>query len=250
MPKNFDKASHFKIDMNAIDLKQYGKITDATVTDTSVDVTFKHNWSFEATGTGITFTPGVDGELPTVTGGTIETLTIDGPGKFDFSVTGLGMSADAYFDTLVNFKTAEVMALVLAGDSTVVGSGFADNLFGGDGNDTIEGGAGRDRIAGNAGDDILKGGTGGDTLIGGDGVDSFVFEASSGKDVVADFDGTVDVLDLTATGFTGTLQDLLDSAKVGHGAHDGDLTLSLGGGATIRLVDVDVSELNGTNVLL
>jgi Ca2+-binding RTX toxin-like protein len=250
MPKNFDKTSHFKIDMNAIDLKQYGKITDADVTDTSVDVTFKHNWSFDATGTGITFTPGADGELPTVTGGTIETLTIDGPGKFGFSVTGLGMTADAYFDTLVNFKTEQVMELVLAGDSTIVGSGFADNLFGGDGNDTIEGGAGRDKIAGQLGDDTLKGGAGGDWLIGGEGADSFVFEASSGKDVVADFDGTVDVLDLTATGFSGTLEELLDGAKAGNGSHDGDLTLSLGDGSTIRLVDVDISELNETNVLL
>jgi Ca2+-binding RTX toxin-like protein len=247
MSKN---SSHFKIDMNAIDLKQYGKITDAEVTDTSVDVTFKHNWSFGATGTGITFTPGEEGALPTVTGGTIETLTIDGPGKFGFSVTGLGMTADTYFDTLVDFKTAKVMALVLAGDSTITGSGFADNLFGGDGNDTIGGGAGRDKLAGQIGDDILMGGTGGDWLIGGDGADSFVFEAMSGKDVVADFDGTVDVLDLTASGFAGTLDELLDGAKVGHGAHEGDLTLSLGGGASIRLVDIDVSELNETNVLL
>ena len=250
MQKNFDNARHFKIDMNAIDLKQYGKITDADVSDTSVDVTFKHNWSFEATGTGITFTPGEDGGRPTVTGGTIETLTIDGPGKFGFSVTGLGMTADTYFDTLVDFKTAKVMALVLAGDSTVTGSGFADNLLGGDGNDTIEGGAGRDKLEGQIGDDILKGGTGGDWLIGGEGADSFVFEASSGKDVVADFDGTVDFLDLTASGFSGTLEELLDGAKVGQGATDGDLILSLGGGASIRLVDVDVSELNETNVLL
>ena len=142
------------------------------------------------------------------------------------------------------------MELVLAGDSTVVGSGFADNLFGGDGNDTIEGGAGRDRLSGQVGDDIIKGGTGGDWLIGGDGADHFVFEAMSGKDVVADFDGAVDVLDLTASGFTGTLQDLLDTAKVGKGAQDGDLILSLGDGATMRLVDVDASALTETNVLL
>lgn len=247
MSKN---ASHFKIDMNAIDLKQYGKITDAEVTDTSVDVTFKHNWSFEATGNGITFAPGEEGALPTVTGGTIETLTIDGPGKFGFSVTGLGMTADTYFDTLVDFKTAKVMALVLAGDSTILGSGFADNLFGGDGNDTVEGGAGRDKLSGQIGDDILNGGTGSDLLIGGDGADSFIFETTSGKDVVADFDATVDVLDLSASGFAGTLEELLDGAKVGQGAHEGDLTLSVGGGASIRLEDVDVSELTETNVLL
>lgn len=250
MPKNFDKGSHFKIDMDAIDLKQYGKITDAEVTDTAIDVTFKHNWSFEATGTGITFISGGDGGWPDVTGGTIDTLTIDGPGRHEFSVSGLDISADAYFDTLVNFKTAKMLSLVLTGDSSVFGSGFADNLFGGDGSDTIEGGAGRDRLSGQSGDDVLNGGTGGDWLIGGDGADHFVFEAGSGKDVVADFDAATDFLDLTASGFTGTLQDLLDTAKVGHGAHHGDLTLSLGDGTTIRLVDVDASELTDINVLL
>lgn len=251
MPKNVDKASHFKIDMGEIDLKQYGKITDFDVTETTIDVTFKHKWEFDATGTGITFTPG-EGEnsLPDVTGGTIETLTIDGPGKFGFSVTGLGMSADTYFDTLVNFKTAKFMSLVLAGDSTITGSGFADLLFGGLGNDTIEGRAGRDKILGQGGDDILKGGTGGDRLIGGVGLDTFVFETNSGKDVVTDFDGTTDILDLTASNFTGTLEDLLASAKEGHGAHAGELILKLGAGATINLIGVDVSDLNETNVLV
>jgi Ca2+-binding RTX toxin-like protein len=242
--------NHFKFDMNGIDLKQDGKITDYDVTDTDVSVTFKHNWTFDATGTGITFTDGENGDLPTVTGGTIDSLTIDGPGKYDISISGLDMSAAALFDTLAHFKSAKLLSLVLGGDSTISGSGFADNLIGGDGNDTISGNAGRDRLSGGNGNDTLNGGKDGDLLIGGAGNDTFVFGAHSGKDVVTDFDASSDVLDLTGSGYAGTLQDLLDTAKTGHGPHAGELTLDLGHGSTITLHDVDVSTLTDTNVLL
>jgi len=246
MPKKSD--SHFKIDMNGIDLKQYGKITDSTVTDTEISVEFKHNWTFDAIGTGIVFID--NGGVPSVTAGTIESLSIDGPGKHDFSISGLAMSATDFLNTLVNFKSAQFLSLVLGGDSTISGSGFADNLIGGDGADTISGKAGRDRISGGAGDDILDGGRNGDVLIGGEGSDTFVFGAASGKDVVKDFDAAADILDLTGSGFTGTLQDLVDGAKVGHGAHAGTLTLVLGHGNTITLHDVDASMLTDLNVLI
>jgi Ca2+-binding RTX toxin-like protein len=248
MPNKSD--SHFKIDMNGIDLKQYGKITDATVTETEISVEFKHNWTFDATGTGITFTDDGDGSVPTVTAGTIESLTIDGPGKHDFSISGLAMPAADYLNTLVNFKSAQLLTLVLASDSTVSGSGFSDNLIGGAGIDTISGNAGRDRISGGIGDDVIDGGKNGDVLIGGDGIDTFVFGAKSGKDVVMDFDAATDVLDLTGSGFTGTLEDLVDGAKVGHGAHAGELTLILGSGNTITLHDVDATTLTELNVLI
>lgn len=250
MSQNGDKTSHFKFDMDGIDLKQYGKITDHDVTDTEISVTFKHNWTFDATGTGITFTDGEDGSLPTVTAGTIQALTIDGPGKHDLSISGLDISAAAFFDTLEHFKTAKMLSLLLGGDSTISGSGFADNLVGGDGNDTISGNGGRDRISGGGGNDILNGGKDGDLLIGGAGSDTFIFGAHSGKDVVADFDASTDLLDLTGSGYAGTLQDLIDTAKVGHGSHAGDLTLVLGHGSTITLHDVDASTLTDANVLL
>ena len=247
MSKNFDV--NFKVDMNGIDLKQLGKITDHTISDTELSVTFKHNWTFAATGSDIQFTD--DGvSLPTVTGGTIDALTVDGPGKADFSISGLDMSADTFFNTLVDFKSAKLLALVLNGDETVSGSGFNDNLFGGIGNDSILGNAGRDKIAGGAGDDILNGGKDGDLLIGGEGSDTFVFAKHSGKDLVTDFDGSADVLDLTATGYASTVDDLLGSAKSGHGHHAGDVTLDLGHGATITLHDVAVADLNSTNILL
>ena len=246
MPNKSD--SHFKIDMNGIDLKQYGKITDSTVTDTEISVEFKHNWTFDATGTGIVFTDNGDGSVPTVTAGTIESLSIDGPGKHDFSISGLSMSAADFLNTLVDFKSAKFLNLVLGGDSTISGSGVADNLIGGA--DNISGNAGRDRISGGIGDDILDGGKNGDILVGGEGGDTFVFTTASGKDVVMDFDAAADVLDLTGSGFAGTLQDLVDGAKVGHGAHSGELTLVLGHGSSITLHDVDASSLTDLNVLI
>lgn len=250
MTKTSDKSSRFEIDMNSIDLKHYGKITDAVVTDTDVSVTFKKHWAFDASGTGITFTPDEEGGLPTVTGGSIQSLSIDGPGKHNFSISGLEMDATAFFDTLVDYKSAKFLNLVLGGDSTITGSGFADNLLGGSGSDAIYGNAGRDRLSGGTGDDVLNGGKDADVLVGGAGNDTFVFKTHSGKDAVADFDPATDFLDLTGSGYAGTLEDLIDNSKVGHGSHAGDLTLNLGHGATITLNDVAALSLTDSNVLL
>jgi Ca2+-binding RTX toxin-like protein len=49
--------------------------------------------------------------------------------------------------------------------------GGADDAFGGQGNDRIEGGAGNDDLSGEEGNDIILGGTGNDRLSGGDGND-------------------------------------------------------------------------------
>ena len=249
MSADFGESKNFKVDMNALDLKQLGNITDYNVTDTEVSFTFKHNWTFTATGSDIQFTPNDSGP-PTITGGTIDTLSFDGPGKSDFSISGLDMSATTLASTLEDFKSAKFLSLVLGADATISGSGFRDNLFGGDGSDTINGNAGRDKIAGGAGDDILNGGKDADVLTGGDGSDTFVFGMHSGKDVVTDFDASADVLDLTGAGYKGSLEDLLGSATTGHGHHSSDLTLDLGHGSTITLHDVAVADLNSTNVLL
>jgi Ca2+-binding RTX toxin-like protein len=57
------------------------------------------------------------------------------------------------------------------GDDSVVGSAYADSLFGGDGNDTISGNAGDDRIYGGRGNDTLSGGDGNDDIYGNHGED-------------------------------------------------------------------------------
>ncbi|MFC3170273.1 hypothetical protein [Paracoccus fontiphilus] len=64
-----------------------------------------------------------------------------------------------------------------------------------------EGRGGNDRIIGADGDDTLNGGAGNDRLTGGEGRDLFI--ASPGRDVITDFEDGVDMLDLSAFGFSG-----------------------------------------------
>ena len=58
------------------------------------------------------------------------------------------------------------------GDDTLNGDDGNDSLWGGDGNDTLNGDAGNDRLYGESGNDTLNGGSGLDILVGGDGGDS------------------------------------------------------------------------------
>ena len=56
----------------------------------------------------------------------------------------------------------------------VLGSGFADEIFGDGGDNWIDGGEGDDLIDGRSGDDRLYGSDGDDTLIGGEGADLLI----------------------------------------------------------------------------
>lgn len=87
-----------------------------------------------------------------------------------------------------------------SGNDTLIGKAGADTLNGNDGNDTMHGGADNDTLNGGSAADLLHGGTGNDTLnggdgldtlYGGDGLDTFVFETASAfnnVDVIKDFD--------------------------------------------------------------
>ena len=59
-----------------------------------------------------------------------------------------------------------------AGDNTVAGTAYADQLYGAHGNDTLVGNAGDDQLQGDDGADILQGGAGNDRLDGGAGADT------------------------------------------------------------------------------
>ncbi|MFU8882429.1 MAG: hypothetical protein ACNA7Q_08685, partial [Rhodobacterales bacterium] len=71
-------------------------------------------------------------------------------------------------------------------------------LFGADGDDLLLGGAGDDTLSGGAGDDTLIGGAGNDWLVGGEGADQFVFRSGFGRDVIADFEPGIDVINFAA----------------------------------------------------
>jgi Ca2+-binding RTX toxin-like protein len=116
----------------------------------------------------------------------------------------------------------------------VVGTGFADKIFGGNHSNTLSGGAGDYLLAGGAGNDTIYGGTGADDLFGGSGADVFQFKtltdskvAVGGRDTIFDFSRVAgDKIDLSAidadgatpgdeaftfigaTGFTGTAGEL------------------------------------------
>ena len=88
----------------------------------------------------------------------------------------------------------------------ITGSGFNDTLTGGNLADTIIGGQGNDILNGGSGNDTLTGGSGNDTLTGGAGADRFVFNSSSeALDTITDFSITDDFINVSATGFGGSL---------------------------------------------
>src|SRR5690606_17167631 len=81
--------------------------------------------------------------------------------------------------------SANIENLFLTGSAAIDGAGNAlDNYIAGNGAaNTIHGGGG---------DDTIVGGTGDDILIGGTGDDKYVFDASSGSDVVDNAEGGFD----------------------------------------------------------
>ena len=64
-----------------------------------------------------------------------------------------------------------------------------EGVLGTGANDTLIGDGGANLFYGSDGDDLLEGGEGDDTLSGDGGEDVFVFDASSGLDVITDFEG-------------------------------------------------------------
>jgi Ca2+-binding RTX toxin-like protein len=101
----------------------------------------------------------------------------------------------------------------------VIGTQFADQLYGGGhanrieaggGNDYVFGFLGNDRLIGQGGDDTVEGGEGNDLVTGGPGSDTFVLDAPSGTsaDIITDFVKGEDLLAFHALDYglpTGTL---------------------------------------------
>jgi serralysin len=86
-------------------------------------------------------------------------------------------------DTLFNFEYLTGSAF----NDTLTGNTAGNVLSGLDGNDVLNGAQGADALFGNGGADVLYGGLNNDLLYGNLGADSFVFDASFGKDTIADF---------------------------------------------------------------
>jgi Ca2+-binding RTX toxin-like protein len=127
-------------------------------------------------------------------------------------VVGITKTGTIFADTMNGTSEQDVLDGSW-GNDVLNGLGGNDRLTGGLGNDTLNGGAGNDTLIGGDGKDILNGGDGDDILIGGDdmdtmtggaGKDIFRFEAKgdsvagSARDVITDFLGGTDKIDLSA----------------------------------------------------
>ncbi|WP_306253248.1 Ig-like domain-containing protein [Parvularcula sp. IMCC14364] len=133
------------------------------------------------------------------------------------------------------------------GDDMLNGDAGDDTLVGGAGNDTLFGGDGGDILDGRRDDDILSGGAGNDVLFGKAGFDTFLFEDDFGNDVIADFnaaDGEEDI-DLSAVTAITDFADLEND----HLTQDGLDALITDGANTIRLLNVNVNDLDATDFI-
>jgi Ca2+-binding RTX toxin-like protein len=92
--------------------------------------------------------------------------------------------------------------------------GYAD---GGAGDDQLLGGDGSDNLLGGDGNDLITGGMNSDWLTGGDGSDIFRYQnPNEGGDVITDFNGDFDRIQVSAAGFGGGLvagMDLIGSGR-------------------------------------
>ncbi|WP_169447671.1 Hint domain-containing protein [Paracoccus zeaxanthinifaciens] len=153
-------------------------------------------------------------------------------------------SADDFArNTLVSGQSAG------SNDTTVIGTFFHEDIWGGVNDDLLFGAGGDDRLWGGDGDDTLDGGDGHDTLTGGAGRDVFA-GMGSGNDVITDFDATEDVIDLAS--FFPSMAALRDACTENA---DGSITIMLAApGATttgqLTLVGVSAAQLNGAALMV
>lgn len=135
----------------------------------------------------------------------------------------------------------------MAGNDTMWGGEGTDRFYGGQGNDWINGGDGNDTLNGNAGFDTLIGGAGDDVLFGDFNADRFVFANGHGHDTVFGFDALngLELLDFSGLMAFGSTTDVMDNAR-----QDGsDVLILTGPDSSIRLVGVDLAQLDGTDFL-
>ncbi|MBB1248457.1 calcium-binding protein [Rhizobium sp. G21] len=151
-------------------------------------------------------------------------------------------SANKGYDTVYSSANyalnANVEQLLLAGGKNINGDG---NEMG----NAIDGNAGANRLRGFSGSDTLWGHAGNDVLIGGGNGDIFVFSEGDGRDRIADFQNGSDLINLSGWTEMETFADVRAHLRV-----DGDDIVISAGGDSLRLTDVDRSEINKTDFIL
>jgi Ca2+-binding RTX toxin-like protein len=148
-----------------------------------------------------------DAGADSLSGGTgNDTYYVDG---LDTVQEAVGGGRDVVFATVSFTLTAgqEIEELRgFGGGLQLVGNDRANEIYGGSGNDTLNGAAGADVLVGNGGADRLIGGAGVDTLYGGAGQDVFFLSnLAADRDVLSDFVGGTDFLQVSVSAFGGGL---------------------------------------------
>lgn len=137
------------------------------------------------------------------------------------------------------------------GDDFVVAGGGNDVVFGGNGADIVSGEGGADYLDGGIGNDILDGGDGGDILIGGAGNDvlrggasgdSFLFEGTSGNDIITDFT-TADTISIDlGESFVGPI----DLSSLVFKQIGGSVEITLPNGGTVLVQNATIADVQSS----
>lgn len=123
-----------------------------------------------------------------------------GSDTIEFSTATAGLTVD--LETAANNRGVLVVGDSYSSIENVTGGTRNDVLRGNAEANVLHGNAGYDALSGGAGDDVLDGGANRDTLSGGAGSDMFVFASQTGlRDIITDFDVTVDHVQLEGSAF-------------------------------------------------
>jgi Ca2+-binding RTX toxin-like protein len=146
--------------------------------------------------------------------------------------------------------TVDIAAGTATGDASVGSDTFTDvsRVRGSNFDDTISGGAGFNVLEGQGGNDTIQGRGGNDTLTGGAGNDTFVYVDGDGADIITDFvagASSPDKIDLTGVSGVHSLADILALAT----QNGSSTVISFGGGNTITLQNVTLSNLNADDFI-
>ena len=171
------------------------------------------NTSTNAGNTNYVFQSGVDYHQTIWDAGGTDTITYqsNSGGEIDLNagVTGgsrLGNTLYVYtatsqyvqYNVWIAYGAVIENAVGGGGNDTIIGSSYANNLYGGLGNDSITGGAGNDTLNGSTGNDTMQGGAGSDLFY----VNSSSDRISDSSTAAADVDTVLSTVNWTlATGF-------------------------------------------------
>ncbi|MEQ1490858.1 MAG: FG-GAP-like repeat-containing protein [Terricaulis sp.] len=177
---------------------------NTTVAGNASHVTYTNNLTaggpsvLDATGTFGNFDQFGDPTSGTVTGFVYTTRYFVFGVPVSMAASGVSISVPTLYGWAITNNAAALELALFGGNDTIVGTAFADTLFGfggqdnidgGDGDDQLSGGDSNDTVNGGAGNDRIELGVGIDTLNGGDGNDMFVNDGGLSNTGVDAIDG-------------------------------------------------------------